>query len=56
VYYKIWIRYLETFDEYFPYSPVEGQQGRWYIYGIGLPDEVLEKVYWKNAARLLKLK
>jgi len=30
-------------------------QGRWTIDAIGLPDEVLEKVYWKNAARLLKI-
>lgn len=55
-YYEAYFRYLETFDEYFPYSPVVGQQGRWNIYGIGLPDEVLKKVYWNNAARLLKLK
>jgi predicted TIM-barrel fold metal-dependent hydrolase len=56
VYYVAYIRYLETFDEYFSYSPIEGQQGRWNIYGIGLPDDVLEKVYWKNAAKLLRLK
>ena len=28
-------------------------QGRWYIYGIHLPDEVLEKVYFKNAEKIL---
>lgn len=49
-------RFLETFDEYFDYSkePIP-PQGRWKIYGIGLEDEVLEKVYYKNALKLLKL-
>jgi predicted TIM-barrel fold metal-dependent hydrolase len=52
--YRIYYRFLETDDEYFNYN--EGdipQQGRWFIYGIYLPDEVLEKVYYKNAERLL---
>ena len=30
-------------------------QGKWKIDGIGLPREVLEKIYYKNAARLLDL-
>lgn len=30
-------------------------QGRWTIDAIDLPDSVLEAIYWKNAARLLKL-
>lgn len=47
-------RFLETFDEYFPYedNPFP-PQGLWNIYGIGLPDDVLEKVYNGNAARLI---
>ncbi|MEM9352615.1 MAG: amidohydrolase family protein [Planctomycetota bacterium] len=47
-------RMLETRDEYFTYA--EGQyppQGLWNIYGLGLPDEVLKKVYYENAARLV---
>jgi len=54
--YPIAFRFLETEDEYFEYSegPVPGQ-GRWRIYGIGLPDEILKKVYSENATRLLKL-
>jgi len=54
--YPIAFRFLETEDEYFEYSAgsVPGQ-GRWRIYGIGLPDEILEKVYSENAMRLLKL-
>ncbi|MCI8334224.1 MAG: amidohydrolase family protein [Lachnospiraceae bacterium] len=50
-------RCLETEDEYFSYEP-EGEipgQGRWAIYGLFLEDEVLKKVYYKNACRLLHL-
>jgi predicted TIM-barrel fold metal-dependent hydrolase len=47
-------RFLETWDEYFPYSPSAfPPQGFWNIYGIGLPDEVLKKVYHENAERLI---
>lgn len=43
-------RFLETNDEYFPYSEKQPQpQGFWNIYGIGLSDEVLRKVYFRNA-------
>ncbi|MCH2211695.1 MAG: amidohydrolase [Fuerstiella sp.] len=47
-------RFLETWDEYFPYedNPFP-PQGMWNIYGIGLPDEVLKNVYYRNAARLI---
>jgi len=44
-------RYFETNDTNFA-SPTP-IQGRWTINGIGLPREVLEKVYAKNADRLL---
>ncbi len=51
---KLYWRFLETFDEYFPYSEKEfPPQGFWRIYGIGLPDEVLARVYWKNAAKIV---
>ncbi len=54
--YEIYYRFLETEDEYFDYAPASvPPQGRWRIYGIGLPDGVLRKVYWANAARLLGL-
>jgi predicted TIM-barrel fold metal-dependent hydrolase len=47
-------RFLETFDENFPYSEKEfPPQGFWNIYGVGLPDDVLKKVYQENAARLI---
>jgi len=47
-------RFYETFDEYFPYASHLGQ-GRWYIYGVGLPEDVLKKIYFGNAERLFKL-
>ncbi len=54
--YEIYFRFLETEDEYFDYSPASiPPQGRWRIYGLGLREQVLRKLYWENAARLLKL-
>ena len=54
--YEIYYRFLETDDEYFDYAPVEvPPQGRWSIYGIGLPEAILRKIYHDNAARLLGL-
>jgi predicted TIM-barrel fold metal-dependent hydrolase len=47
-------RFLETLDEYFPYAENPfPPQGFWRIYGVGLPDEVLRKVYYENAERLI---
>jgi len=55
--YEIYYRFLESEDEYFDYAPAKvPPQGRWRIYGLGLPDEILKKVYYENAARLLNLK
>jgi predicted TIM-barrel fold metal-dependent hydrolase len=54
--YEIYYRFLETDDEYFDYAPAPvPPQGRWRIYGLGLPDEILKKVYYENAAQLLRL-
>ena len=54
--YRIYYRFLETEDEYFDYAPVKvPPQGRWRIYGLGLPENILRKVYHDNAARLLRL-
>ena len=54
--YEIYYRFLETNDEYFDYAPAKmPPQGRWRIYGIDLPDSILRKVYFENAARLLRL-
>jgi predicted TIM-barrel fold metal-dependent hydrolase len=47
-------QFLETFDENFPYAENDfPPQGFWNIHGIGLPDEVLRKVYHENAARIV---
>jgi len=52
--YEIYYRFLETEDEYFDYAPAKvPPQGRWRIYGLGLPHSILEKVYNQNAARVL---
>jgi len=59
---EFWVphwRFLETFDEHFDHpaqlrsatgAPLHG---RWRIYGIGLTDDVLRKVYYANALRYL---
>lgn len=54
--FQAYFRFLETYDEYFDYSPAKTPpQGRWKIYGIGLPDEILKNVYHDNAAQILQL-
>ena len=51
---RLYWRFLETYDEYFPYSEKEfPPQGFWNIYGVGLPDDVLKKVYHENALRIV---
>jgi predicted TIM-barrel fold metal-dependent hydrolase len=53
-YYRLMYRFLETDDEYFNYglSEVPGQ-GRWHIHGMRLPDDILEKIYYRNAERVI---
>jgi predicted TIM-barrel fold metal-dependent hydrolase len=54
--YEIYYRFLETDDEYFDYAPAKvPPQGRWRIYGIDLPETILRKVYYENAARELNI-
>jgi predicted TIM-barrel fold metal-dependent hydrolase len=53
-YYRLVYRFLETDDEYFNYGLSEiPAQGRWHIYGLYLPDDVLQKVYFQNAQRVI---
>jgi predicted TIM-barrel fold metal-dependent hydrolase len=54
--YRIYYRFLETDDEYFDSSPSHHRQGFWSIYGIYLPRDVLQKIYYQNAERVLGLK
>jgi uncharacterized protein len=49
--YANYFRWLETADEFFDYWGYP-EQGRWKIYGMELPDNVLEKVYNKNAQKI----
>lgn len=49
--YTTYFRVLETKDEYFPYH--KKYHAFWNMYGMGLPDEILKKIYYKNALRLL---
>jgi len=51
--YRLHFRFLETADEYFEYPSHASRQGRWNIYGLFLPDDVLRRVYRDNALRLL---
>lgn len=53
--YPSYYRFLETMDEYFEYEPLvqPPRQGRWRIYGVGLSDETLRKIYMENAHKLL---
>jgi len=49
--YATYFRVLETEDEYFPYH--KKYHAFWRMYGIGLPDAILKKVYYKNALRIV---
>jgi len=49
--YYTYFRVLETADEYFPYY--KKYHAYWKMYGLDLPDEVLRKVYYKNALRVI---
>jgi len=49
--YHTYFRVLETSDEYFPYY--KKYHAYWKMYGLNLPDEVLKKVYYKNALRVI---
>jgi predicted TIM-barrel fold metal-dependent hydrolase len=49
--YSTYFRVLETEDEYFPYH--KKYHAFWRMYGMGLPDDILKKVYYKNALRIV---
>ena len=51
--FRVYYRFLETDDEYIDSAPSHHRQGRWMIYGIYLPDDVLEKIYNKNALKIM---
>lgn len=49
--YVTYFRVLETEDEYFQYH--KKYHAFWPMYGLGLSDEVLKKMYYKNALRII---
>jgi len=49
--YYVYFRVLETEDEYFDYY--RKRHAFWKMYGLGLPNEVLKKLYYKNALRII---
>lgn len=48
--YATYFRVLETNDEYFPYH--KKYHAFWRMYGMGLPDSILKKIYFQNALKL----
>ena len=48
--YPYYFRVFETADDYFDYY--RDYHAFWKLYGIDLPDEVLKKVYYRNALRI----
>lgn len=53
--YRFYFRFLETFDEYFIPPDYDGtfDRHRWRVHGLGLPDDVLRKIYYENALKLI---
>lgn len=49
--YATYFRVLETGDEYFPYH--KKYHAFWKMYGLELPDDILKKVYYKNALQVI---
>ncbi|QEC51659.1 putative TIM-barrel fold metal-dependent hydrolase [Anseongella ginsenosidimutans] len=49
--YATYFRVLETEDEYFPYH--KKYHAFWRMYGLGLEENILKKVYYKNALRVI---
>jgi predicted TIM-barrel fold metal-dependent hydrolase len=49
--YHTYFRVLETADEYFDYY--RRRHAFWQMYGLELPDEVLKKLYYKNALKMI---
>ncbi len=49
--YPTYFRVLESDDEYFPYY--KRYHAFWRMYGLDLPDEILKKLYYKNALKVI---
>ena len=49
--YHVYFRVFETADDYVPYY--RRRHANWNVYGLDLPDEVLRKIYFENALRVI---
>ena len=49
--YPTYFRVLESDDEYFPYY--KRYHAFWKMYGLDLPDDILKKLYYKNALKII---
>lgn len=49
--YTTYFRVLETNDEYFPYH--KKYHAFWPMYGLGLDEAILKKIYYENALRVI---
>ena len=49
--YPTYFRVLESDDEYFPYY--KRYHAFWRMYGLDLPDDILKKLYYKNALKII---
>ena len=49
--YYTYFRVLETSDEYFDYY--RKRHAHWKMYGLSLPDSVLQKIYYKNVLKVI---
>jgi uncharacterized protein len=49
--YSTYFRVLETADDYFPYH--KRYHAFWRMYGLDLPDDVLKKIYYRNALHVI---
>jgi predicted TIM-barrel fold metal-dependent hydrolase len=49
--YTTYFRVLETGDEYFPYH--KKYHAFWKMYGMELPDNILKKIYYQNAIKII---
>lgn len=55
--YQTNFEFFETENEYFDYQLRDiYNAGRWKIYGLNLPDDVLEKLYHRNAEKILGIR
>jgi predicted TIM-barrel fold metal-dependent hydrolase len=51
--YRLYYRFLETDDEHWDTALSHHRQGFWMVYSVFLPKEVLQKLYHRNAERVL---